>query len=525
MLKVRREAILEYAGVAAAMLVALVIYALHWRFELPLHPQADEGMITGGVQSLINDSIWVNLGFKYPHLTIYVGYLAYKFVSVFYHISDMVYFLRVIICGLALLSNLCMYLVGKKITGSKRYGFICLLVALFSMYQFQYLYYVGPDAMLYAISNAISFLAVEMYYAEDDKTVSYYPWMAVLIGLAISAKYHGVLLGVLWLAVHVSKGFWKDKRKNVTFVKNCFVIVLSFFVCNWKAVLAIKHFIDDFLFNFQHYATGHIGIEHNSPLLAYMEAWVLHEFGLVGTIIFILGAIYCFRSQSKRKLAIILFLVPVILLIILTRSKISLGRNVAQILPVFYIFETYGFVFLEENLRHIRCGGGVCMTIVVILTFCNISAMLYMEGYKDSYSYIESWIPEHIEEGATVYVDAVYAPVFDIEKYDVRVVEQLPAGVPELETNEYYITSSYTFGRYIQQKDYYVLSQGYMYPEYAEIYNSAVEKLDCILNLEGVSQIFDSNFRVKYMDFFVRNHNVCYEGPTINVYKGREECK
>ena len=512
----------DVVSVTVILVFAFAIYCTHWRYELPFHPHADEPIVTDGIMKMIGDSIQSSLPFNYPHLSFYIGYFAYKIGNNFITIYDYYYFFRVILCGIALFSNVCMYFVGKRITCRKPYGYICLLISLFSFYQFQYLYYTGPDVLLYALANIVFLVAVEMFFADDEKALSLYPLIAILIGLAISAKYHGVLLGALWLAIHIARGYARDIHKNKRFIQNCFLILLAFFVCNWKILLDPQGFIDGFLFNFKHYAGRHQGIEHNMPLLAYFEAWVLYGFGFLGAIIFILGIIFCFKHIEYKKFVVVILVVPVIVLSILSRSTISLGRNISLILPVFYIFEAFGILSIESIfVTRPKIGKLVSTVLVWSMVLVNICGMLYLDNYDDSYEYMEKWIDKNIEMGSIIYIDSSYAPYIDNEKYDVKIAEgTLPTDIPNLAPDEYYVTSGLTFDRYLQRKDYYFMEGGYMYPDDAEEYMKEISKLQLVYNVTGVSGTFDSKFRLKYKDFFNKSHKSYFKGPTINVYRG-----
>lgn len=79
---------------------------------MPFHPHADEPIVTDGIMKMIGDSIQSSLPFNYPHLLFYIGYFAYKIGNNFITINDYYYFFRVILCGIALFSNVCMYFVG-----------------------------------------------------------------------------------------------------------------------------------------------------------------------------------------------------------------------------------------------------------------------------------------------------------------------------------------------------------------------------------------------------------------------------
>ena len=73
--------------------------------------------------------------------------------------------------------------------------------------------------MIYTIANVILFLGCLIYKDTQEDRVVYvwYPLIAVCIGLATAAKYHGILFGIFWLALHISRKYWKSYRNNFLF--------------------------------------------------------------------------------------------------------------------------------------------------------------------------------------------------------------------------------------------------------------------------------------------------------------------
>lgn len=125
----------------------------------------------------------------------------YRIASDFIDIKDITLFMRIVECGFGMLCNIFMYFTVKELTGSRRWGYIGLLFALFSLYQAEFLYYAGPDVLLYGMASIIIFLGVKIYKEDDEKKVFFlwYPLIAICIGLAVSSKYHGILFGLYWL--------------------------------------------------------------------------------------------------------------------------------------------------------------------------------------------------------------------------------------------------------------------------------------------------------------------------------------
>lgn len=194
-------------GMAAAVFLTLaagmLLFYRHWQFELPLYPNVDEQLSLGCIYELLGQhlyagDIYVLDFFRYPHLTFYYAAVGARILGKFLAGVDTVVLLRYVICGTALLSNVCVYFSVKIMTGSRKWAYLGFLLSVFSLYGYAYLYYTGPDTLLYAVANIILLLGCLIWREKDEERAVYlwYPLLAVCIGLAMAAKYHGVVL--LW---------------------------------------------------------------------------------------------------------------------------------------------------------------------------------------------------------------------------------------------------------------------------------------------------------------------------------------
>lgn len=528
------------AAILVTLIVGVLLFCKHWRFELPFYPNVDEQLSLDSIYNLMNQhiyagDIYVLDFFRYPHLTFYYALVGVRFLGKLLAGTDTTILLRYLICGTALLSNVCVYFTVKIMTGSRKWGFVGFLLSVFSLYGYAYLYYTGPDTMIYAIANVIVLLGCLIYQDVQEERVVYlwYPLMAICIGLAMAAKYHGILFGVFWLALHIEKKNWKSYRDNFLFFLNCIVLALVFCVCNYSLFFHFKTFVWDNLYNLQHYAWGHPGIEHNMPLLGYIEAYVFTGYGVVGGLLLILGIVYLIRKKDWHQLVVFLIM-PVFIILFLSRYQIMLGRNMSLAVPYVFLFVVYGLMETEALVkkycfdRHKKSGKSakkiriteqtIVFTVIGLMCICNVLVVCNNYRYDLTYTQAESYISEKIPEGSTIYCTS-FAPRMEDGKYEVIDIGEDISLLPEqLGVGEYYIDVQYATAHYTQKKDYLIMQGGDMYPEQKKAYEDKIGKYDLLQQFQGISYGKEWKYRVGYLDFIKYSPKDYYVGPSIMIY-------
>lgn len=532
------------------LMAGLLLFYKHWQFELPGYPNVDEQLSLDCIYDLMNQhiyagDIYVLDFFRYPHLTFYYAVAGVRVLGRLISGIDTVILLRYLICGTALLSNVCIYFAVKIMTGSRRWGYLGFLLSVFSLYGYAYLYYTGPDTMIYAVANVILLLGCLIYQdiQEDRVVYLWYPLMAVCIGLAMAAKYHGILFGVFWLALHIRKKYWKSYRDNFLFFLNCIVLALVFCVCNYSLFFHFKTFVGDNLYNLSHYAWGHPGIEHNLPFLGYLEAYAFTGYGIVGGLLLLLGIIFLIRKKDWHQI-IVFLIMPVFIILFLSRYQIVLGRNVSLVLPFAYLFMIYGLMEIErlleqycfnrhktdrkkehtgqaENVKEnrFRITGKTAVNIVAgLMILSSIETVCNSYRYDLTYTQAEAYIEEQLPKGATIYCTS-FAPCIDTEIYEVIDIGEDITKLPDkLGEEEYYVDVQYATGYFTQKKDYLVKQGGDMYPDQKKAYEDKIGKYVPLQEYEGISYGKEWKYRVGYLDFFRYSPEKYYAGPSIVIY-------
>jgi len=511
------------AAVFITLAVGVLIFFRHWQFELPLYPNVDEQLSLDCIYQLLNQhlyagDIYVLDFFRYPHLTFYYAAFGARLLGKVLSGTETVVLLRYVVCGTALLSNVCVYFSVKVMTGKRRFSYLGLLLSLFSLYGYSYLFYTGPDTLMYAVANVILLLGCLIWQEKDEERAVYlwYPLLAICIGLSMAAKYHGIVFGVFWLALHIGKKYWKRHRNNYLFFLDCIVLALVFVVCNYSLFFHFKTFVWDNLYNLNHYAWGHPGIEHNLPLLGYLEAYALSSYGIFGGLLLLLGYVYLIRRKKWGEL-VIFSLMPFCIIILLSKYQIVLGRNLSLILPFAFLFMVYGLMEAEAVLNSHKLGLGSVMAAVFVLA--NMVTVLGNYRYDLTYNHAAAYIAKEIPAGAKIYCTD-YMPVMDEKKYEMIMIGEDISLLPEkLGENEYYIDVEYATGYFSQRKDYLLFQGGDMYPDKKAAYQEKIGAYTCLESWPGISYGGEWKYRVGYFDLFLKSPGEYFVGPTVTIYK------
>lgn len=525
---------LAMAGaVAFTLLAGMLLFYRHWRFELPLYPNVDEQLSLGCIYNLLNQhlyagDLYVLDFFRYPHLTFYYAAAGARFLGKVFRGTDTVLLLRYVVCGTALLSNVCIYFSVKIMTGSRKWSYLGFLLSVFSLYNYAYLFYTGPDTLLYAMANVILLLGCQILREKDEERAVYlwYPLLAVCIGLAMAAKYHGVVFGVFWLCLHIIKKYWKRHRNNYLFFLDCIMLALTFVLCNYSLFFHFKTFVGDNLYNLNHYAWGHPGIEHNLSILGYSEALIFSSYGLCGGLLLLFGVVYLIRRKEWGTF-VSLTLMPLGIVILLSKYSIVLGRNLSLVLPFVFLFMTYGLMeaevvfgkWVKAGRRGVQTiGRYMAFALTAVLVFCNSITVLVNYRYDLTYNHASTYIEEMIPAGSTLYCTS-YAPVMAEGRYEiVDIGEDLSLLPDQLSEGEYFINVEYATGYFFQRKDYLFFQGGDMYPEKKALYEKKTAAYTLLEDWQGVSYGGEWKYRIGYFDLLRRPPTEYYVGPTIAVY-------
>ena len=89
------------------------------------------------------------------------------------------------------------------------------------------------------------------------------------------------------------------------------------------------------------------------PILGYLEAYGLTSYGVLGGILLLFGIWKLAHRKDWRQIGVFLIL-PVFVILFLSKYQIVLGRNLSLILPFAYLFMVYGLMETEAVLEKRR---------------------------------------------------------------------------------------------------------------------------------------------------------------------------
>lgn len=503
-----------------------------------LHP--DEPIVTSRVLSMFSNNTLELSYFKYPGLSFYYGLICLKIISKLFENVGSAYVIRLIYTGTALVSNIFIYFTLNKLFKNRIISCIGFTLALTSLYISQWLYYAGPDVLLYAFGNIVAYLVISLTLSDDDNKnlYLYYPLFAIAIGLATAVKYHGILLYILLLYVHIAKKYYKSYKFNYLLLLTTVPIPLIFVACNPYMFADFKKFMDHILFNFAHYSGSHTGLDDPMPVITYVDVFFRYSFGVPGVAFTLLGLAY-FIKRREYKILFALLSLPVLTIFILGRYALSLPRNIAFCLPFSYVLCAAGFAATEQWIKAHgkkickanRYGYTIPILILIFMTVPHILILNHISGFKDSRDAARDYIAENIPEGSTIYIPHVtdikdgngdyYMPGINYDKYNITTDRG------DLTTGDYAVDSSAIWQRYYQT-NHFLLGGKSLYPEQLKNQQEAVQNYEPLASFLSFYSIYEQRFtKSEVYDLRVLgfDNDDYYFGPSVDIYRCKRDLR
>ena len=253
-----------------------------------------------------------------------------------------------------------------------------LLAACFVAGSFEIGYHarwVAPDAILMQF-GALTLLACICALRNREQR----GWLGLAViaaGLAASTKYTGgiFLLPVLFVT-------WHTRRNVPALLRTVAIFGATFLVITPGVVLEPTKFLEDVVFEFKHYADGHIGFsveggwDHFTRNLRYLIVAGPSRAPLVSFLVSILGVLGIVGLwRDSKPLAIAVLLVPVLFVPYISSQSVMFVRNLIPLMPVAALVSARGVGVLYESLTDRRAraafGGGIA-----IVTLFNLGLTL-----------------------------------------------------------------------------------------------------------------------------------------------------
>ena len=250
-----------------------------------------------------------------------------------------------------------------------------------------------------------------------------------------------------------------------------------------------------------------------------------------------MGVVYLIRRKDWGSL-VLFSLMPVCIVLLLSKYQIVLGRNLSLVLPFSFLFMTYGLMeaeaFLEkwmtgrressekkrgEGTKQSVSAAGVITVFTIVLVLVNGIIVCNNYRYGLSYTRASAYIEENIPAGSRIYCTS-YMPLLDAEKYEIMDIGEDISLLPdELGEDEYFINVEYATGYFFQKKDYLFFKGGDMYPDKKAAYEQKTANYNVMESWQGLSYGGEWKYRIGYFDVFLRSPAEYSVGPTIIIYQ------
>lgn len=223
--------------------------------------------------------------------------------------------------------------------------------------------WVAPDAITMQFV-AFTIVALIMAFRRPGA----FRWLvfaAIGLGLATSTKYLAAVLAVpITLLLLIQQVSWRS------YLGLAGISLLTFFLVTPGALIEPTRFLEDILYEQQHYGFGHYGftveagLDHIARSARYL---LLHGpstvlwISVVFTILGLLGLVSVWREAPR--LALVLCSIPLIYLTFISMQRVMFVRNLLFVMPLAAILSARGCGLLWE--RFPRPGARLALVLVV----------------------------------------------------------------------------------------------------------------------------------------------------------------
>jgi 4-amino-4-deoxy-L-arabinose transferase-like glycosyltransferase len=349
------------------------------------------------------------------------------------------------------------YLIGKQSSGKTSVGLLAALMMAISPTNVANSRFITSNAFLTFFILVVVWASVRIY--QQGKTQDYII-AGLATGLAISSKYPGVVVVLVPLVAHFLQPNGKsvkDPRLYLLFI----LIPIAFFATTPFALLDHTQFLEDTLFEAQHYSGGHPGMEGNALV------WYLDYAWKSAGVIYILAVLEMVRGVYSRSREIILLsILPLVYFLFISNLAVRNDRTFLPMTPVLFVLAASFLVHLlskangleSKALRYLSVSVIACLLVVGLVspTSKTIRDTIRLTTV-DSRETARVWIDENIPSGAHVAIEA-YSPFVDPVRYSVqgipRMIDLEPGWYVE-NGFEYLVFSQGMYGRFYFEPERY----------------------------------------------------------------------
>ena len=276
-------------------------------------------------------------------------------------------------CAISYLSVLWLFFIGRTLLKSDLAGLLAALIFAGSWEVLYHSRWLATDLIM--IQWGLLSLLMLLKFIENSKT-NFLFFAGLFAGIATATKFQGGLYWLLSLVAIVV--IYRNSR--ITALRLMLIsfgsYLTGFILFNPVVIFTPVAFVEGFVYNLVHYATGHgpwtieSGLTHGWSIFYYATTQLSSRYiliALVTSLFAVLGAYQCWRD--RRWAALLLFLFPVVYWLYFSKQNVMIVRNYLCLLPFIAIFGAHGGMHIWEiSGKYAR---GACLGILGIAALVN----------------------------------------------------------------------------------------------------------------------------------------------------------
>jgi 4-amino-4-deoxy-L-arabinose transferase-like glycosyltransferase len=349
---------------------------------------------------------------------------------------------------------LLVYVVGRRLTGSRIVGLLGALLMAISPGNVQHSRYITPD-VIQVFFILLAFWGAVLVF-QNGRTW-HYVFAGLGVGLAASAKYNGVLIVLTLVGAHFLRHGWRGVRDWRLYMALALAPV-GFILTTPYALLDTQALMIGLETEAKHYATGHVGMDGDTL------RWYLEYLWLTGGPILLLAVVEVARGLYLRlRPVILLSIFPVAYFVFISGFTVRNDRTALPLTPFLYLLASSLLLALARLVvrRRLYQGAKVAIALTVgalVALSMTYSGVAMVENTNSLLERVQSrelarvWIAENVPPGSRVALEA-YAPYVDPSRYDVQSYIVLIERTPEWYVEngvEYLVFSQGAYGRFYE---------------------------------------------------------------------------
>ena len=348
-------------------------------------------------------------------------------------------------------SVLLSYLITVRITRKTYAGLVAGALMALSLPNVVYGRLVTPNSLLIFFVLASLWAAVGILQQGKPR---HYIAAGLFLGLAASSKYNGAAAAVLLLAAHFVRHGSRGIKKPLIYGA-LGIGCLAFVATTPYAALDYKAFTAGLAYEATHYATGHAGMEGDTPVWYF--SYLLRTIWPI-LLLAVFQIVQGIRKRSTETVLLLLF--PVVYFLLVSRFEVRNDRTILPVVPFFFLLAAVASTSLFAVARALkkRRRRVLSLATALLLTLCLVQQTVatvrdnLQLGKPDSREAARIWVHRHIPEGAQIAIES-YAPFIDYKRYRVwnfvRIIDNSPEWY-EANNFNYLVFSEGIYGRYFR---------------------------------------------------------------------------